>query len=74
MKELTMIEMMMARPSWLLHKDHEFVKSVSRQLDEGKRAEPSFKQAKVIRAIHGRWQKNQKPHIYVCGSPGNGRG
>ncbi len=73
MKELTMIEMMMARPSWLRLRDHEFVKSVARQLEDGRRAEPSFKQAKAIRDIYKRWQKNQAPRIYVCGVPGNGR-
>ena len=73
MNEQKMIGKMMERPSWLWPKDLEFVKSVSRQLEEKGRAKPSFKQARVIRDIYGRWQRNQAPRVYTCGTPGNGR-
>ncbi len=73
MKERKMIAQMMARPSWLWHRDQQFVESVSRQLEEGGRADLSVKQAKTIRDIYKRYQKNQQPHVRVCGSPGNGR-
>lgn len=73
MEEQKMIGKMMERPSWLRYRDLKFVKSVSRQLEEGKRTEPSFKQAMVIREIYKRWQKAQEPRIFVSGTPGNGR-
>ena len=73
MNELKMVSEMMARPSWLWYRDHRFVDSVARQLEEGTRADLSVKQAKAIRSIYKRYQKNQQPHVMVCGSPGNGK-
>ncbi len=64
MNERKMISQMMARPSWLWQRDLQFIKSVSQQLEERRRAKPSEKQAKVIRDIYKRWQKNQEPRIY----------
>lgn len=58
-----MISRMMARPAWLWHKDLQFIKSVSQQLEERSKG-PSEKQAKVIRDIYRRWQKNQEARIY----------
>ena len=68
-----LVHQMMAGSLWLWPKDLEFVKSVSRQLEEGRRTEPSYKQAKVIRDIHRRWEKNQEPRFVQGGSPGGGR-
>lgn len=73
MNEQRMISQMVARPSWLCHKDSEFVKSVSRQLEGRRRAKPSAKQAKVIRDIYGRWKKNQEPRVMQGGLPGHGK-
>ena len=72
-KELRMLRQMMARSSWLLYRDFNFVKSVSQQLEEGRRTVLSRKQAKVIREIHRRWRKNQEPHFVQGGSPGGGK-
>lgn len=71
--EQRMIREMMVRSSWLWPKDFEFVKSVSQQLEEGRRTELSYKQAKVIRDIYSRWEKNQEPRFVQGGSPGGGK-
>jgi hypothetical protein len=73
MNERQMISRMMARPAWLWQKDLEFVKSVSRQLEERRRIELSEKQAEVIRKIYERFQKNQEPRFVQGGSPGGGK-
>ncbi len=71
--ERRMISEMMERPSWLWHKDLDFVKSVSQQLKEGRRTEPSKKQAQTIRAIYRRWKKNQETRVFQGGLPGHGK-
>lgn len=73
MTELRMISQMRARPSWLWPKDFQFVTSVSRQLEEGRRANLSEKQAKVIRDIYKRYKKNQEPRVFQGGLPGHGK-
>ncbi len=73
MDERRMIGQMLARPSWLWQRDFEFLKSVSRQLEERRRTKLSERQAEVVGRIYERFRKNQEPRFVRGGSPGGGK-